>query len=351
MNYTIKIYKKLLLCFSFYIIFLYILKYKSFINQIHISISLDENYIYTCIVYLTSLLDNRYNSTFYIIHILTDNSITNEYMKKISQIAKKFGKNHVRLKFYNLEGDFKGATNKSFPLTAYYRISLPSLLTNIDKIIYSDLDGIIFDDLSEMYSIKFKEQMYFCGSLDYFHMVHEIEKFGIKINKYINSGFLLINLKAIRDDGIEKKLRDFVSTHELPMADQTAINAVCNNNIQILSYKYSLFALDSFKQLVYLNKNQDIIYRLNDSELKKAFNEPIFLHYFDGTKPFKKYNFKPKFNRVYWWYYAKMSGFYKEIIDFYKFDINDIEKLINQIPEDGGLLRRNFKKLISINNV
>lgn len=171
-------------------------------------------------------------------------------MQKINKLIGTFGNNHVEIKFYNLEGDFKGATNKSFPLAAYYRISLPSLLTNIDKIIYTDLDGIILDDLSEMYSIEFKKNMYFCGTLDYAHMVNEIKNFSIIINKYINSGFLLINLKEIRNDGIEKKLREFISSHELPMADQTAINAVCNSNIQILSYKYSLFALDSFKQLL-----------------------------------------------------------------------------------------------------
>ena len=39
-----------------------------------------------------------------------------------------------------------------------------------------------------------------------------------------------------------------------------------------------------------------------------------------------------------------MSGFYQEILDFYKFNINDIEALIKQIPEDGGLLKRNYIK-------
>ena len=40
-----------------------------------------------------------------------------------------------------------------------------------------------------------------------------------------------------------------------------------------------------------------------------------------------------------------MSGFYQEILDFYKFDKSDIESLLKQIPEDGGLLKRNYKKL------
>ena len=227
---------------------------------------------------------------------------------------------------------------------------MPSILPHIDKVIYTDLDVINLADLSEMYNIKFKEKMYYCATLDYHFMIDEIKQFGININKYINSGILLINLKEIRNDGIEKKIREFVSTHELTFADQTAINAVCNNNIQILPYKYGLFATDSFADLVNLNAQQDAIYRFNESELKIAHNEPVFIHYFDGTKPFCKNNSVIYFSRVYWWYYAKMSGFYKNIIEFYNFSITDIEDLIKQIPEDGGLLRRNFKKLPIINN-
>ena len=227
---------------------------------------------------------------------------------------------------------------------------MPSILPHIDKVIYTDLDVINLADLSEMYNIKFKEKMYYCATLDFHFMVDEIKKFGINLKKYINSGILLINLKEIRNDGIEKKIREFVSTHELTFADQTAINAVCNNNIQILSYKYGLFAGVSYADLVNLNAQQDAIYRFNESELKIAYNEPVFFHYFDGTKPFCKTNCAIFFSRVYWWYYAKMSGFYKNIIDFYNFNTTDIEELIKQIPKDGGLLRRNFKKLSKINN-
>jgi len=317
----------------------------TFYDKIHLSISLNHNYLYNCIVYLTSLLNNKNKSTFYMIHVLIDNSIKKESKIKINKIIKKFGEHHVELKYYNLEGDFKGATTKLFPLSTYYRISLPSILPYIDKNIYTDIDVINLADLTEMYNIEFKEKMYFCASLDYNFMINEIKQFGINITKYINSGILLINLKKIRKDGIEKKIREFISKYELPFADQTAINAVCNNNIQILSYKYGLFAKDTYTELVNLNANQDKIYRFNESELKSAYNEPVFFHYFDWTKPFFKNNCTAYFSRVYWWYYAKMSGFYKNILDFYNFTITEIEQLIKQIPEDGGILRRNYKKL------
>ena len=43
---------------------------------------------------------------------------------------------------------------------------------------------------------------------------------GIQTNKYMNSGVLLINSKAIRRDRIEEKIIDFVNTHNyLPHHD------------------------------------------------------------------------------------------------------------------------------------
>ena len=334
---------KLFFIFSLFIIGLFIHIKGKIINRIHIAISVDNNYIYPCIVYLTSLLNNRGKSTFYNIHILTNNNITKESMNKMNKIIDQFGKNSAVLEYYNLEGDFKGATTKNFPLINYYRISLPSILPNVDKIIYSDLDTINLEDLTEMYNIELKDNIYFCGTLDFTFMINEIKKLGIKTNKYINAGIMLISLKAIRNDGIERKMREFISSHYLPCADQTAINAVCSNNIQILPYKYSIFAYDSFEKLIDLNNHQDSSYRFNESELNQSFNEPTFLHYYGRHKPWN--NYKPRFNRVYWWYYAKMSGFYQEILDFYKFNINDIEELLKQIPADGGLLKRNYKKL------
>ena len=73
-----------------------------------------------------------------------------------------------------------------------------------------------------------------------------------------------------------------------------------------------------------------------------AFYEPTLLHYVGWTKPWdKKYG---KINGEYWWYYAKKSGFYEEIIKNYGLDKNNIEKLLKKIPDDGGLMKHNYKK-------
>jgi lipopolysaccharide biosynthesis glycosyltransferase len=292
---------------------------------------------------LTSLLDNRANSTFYIIHISTNNKLSKKSKKKIDKIIETFGNHSINLIYYNLEGYFKNGTVWHIPLATYYKIFLPSLLPNVDKIIFTDADIINLEDLSEMYSIEFKEDMYYGGTADFIDHLNQLKENGISSDKYLNTGVALINLKALRENSIEKKLIDFIATHYLKFQDQTAINCVCYKNIQIIHYKYNIFAFPSIDRFIDLNEQQNIKYRLNESELYEAFNKPTLFHYVSLDKPWLKST--RKFNRVYWWYYVKMSGFYQEILDFYKFDKSDIESLLKQIPEDGGLLNRNYKKL------
>ena len=336
------LFPKLIKLLVIILLIIILIKNINIINKVHIAVNIDKQYIYTFIVYLTSLLDNKKASSFYTIHILTNNGTIYECKDKINKVIERFGTNSIKIKYYNLEGDFKGARVGAFPLAAYYRISLPSTLYNLDKVIYTDVDMINLKDLSEMYNIKFKDKMYICAPLDFTFMISELKPFGINTNKYINAGIILFNLKEMRKNNIENKMREFAITHKLKTYDQTAINAICYNNIQILPFKYGLFAFDSIDQLIKLNDKQDIMYRFNESELIQAYNEPTLYHYFDGRKPWSKSY--TKFNRVYWWYYSKMSGFFNEILDFYRFEKNYIEDLLNKIPEDGGLKRiyKNF---------
>ena len=316
---------------------------KIFKKNIHLALNIDDNYIYPSLVFLTSLLDNRANSTFYTIHILGNDHLSKNSTDKIDKLINKFGNHSVKLNYYNLEGNFKNATTGYLTVSTYYKILLPSLLPTVDKIIFCDGDIINLEDLSEMYDIEFKENVYFIGLADFIDHLNQLKEFGLSSDKYINSGVLIMNLKALRENSIEKKIIEFVATHPLKFRDQTAINCICYNNTQTLPFKYNLFAFPTIDKLIKLNSQQDPKYRINFTELNQSFYEPTLYHYVDLDKPWLKQT--SKFNRVYWWYYAKMSGYYKEILDKYKFSINDIEALLKQIPEDGGLLRRNYKKL------
>ena len=116
---------------------------------------------------------------------------------------------------------------------------MPSLLPNVDKIIYTDSDMINLEDLSELNKIEFRNRSYFIGVTDYIDHLRQLRSNGLTSDKYINIGVLLMNLKAMREDSIEKKLTDFVATHNLEFYDQTAISEF----LQLCSLqKYPSFA-------------------------------------------------------------------------------------------------------------
>lgn len=318
-------------------------------NIVHIGMNIDNKYLYPCIILLTSLFFNRKPTSFYNIHILISDDIKEEDINKIYSLKEKYGKENSNISLYNMKNDFQKShykdTNRFISTTTYYRIALPSLLPNVDKIIYIDSDVVNFADLTEMYNLEFKNKTYFMGSLDKIEMVKELKSMGIIVNKYMNAGILIMNLKGMREDGIELKLRNYIKSQILNHHDQTAINALFHNNIEIISYRYAIFSFKSYENFVQYNDKQDQSCRFNETELKKAFYEPTLLHYGGYIKPWHNEDY-PKLYREYWWYFAKHSGFYEEILQKYKFTENVVEKILEKIPEDGGLLKRNYKKSI-----
>lgn len=191
-----------------------------------IVINLDDNYIYPVIVFITSLLENKKKETKYEIHAV-HREMTNENKNKIYSLMEKYGKDNLNLTLEKVTINFsKAYYDIHVSQAAYYRITIPSLFPYHDKIIYSDCDIVNMGDLTEFYDLELKDNIYYRGFLDYYGLVNTLRPYGIQTNKYMNSGVLLINSKAIRRDRIEEKIIDFVNTHSyLPHYDQTAINA------------------------------------------------------------------------------------------------------------------------------
>ena len=245
-----------------------------------------------------------------------------------------------------MKNDFRGAiTGTHISTAAYYRIAFPSLLPKVDRIIYSDVDVLDFKDLTEFYNLELKDNIYLKATLDQIGLLNELRGFGIYSQKYFNSGVMLMNLKSMRRDDVENKVRAFIISHYLDHHDQTAMNAVYYNNWEILSLKYAIFNYNEYKDVVNFNNKQDKRYMYNEVELKQGFYEPTIVHFAGWIKPWDKtFYSQNRFKGEYWWYYAKLSGHYDEILNNYGFNKNEINDLIKKIPNNGGLIKNNYKK-------
>lgn len=123
-------------------------------QNIPIVFTLDENYFMPCGVALTSLLDNADENTFYEV-ILFETGLSDEQKDKLTGLSDIY--KNCKIIFYNMknlynpEQKIKG--HKGLNVSVFYRFLIPEILKDYKKIIYSDLDVIFEQDLSEAFNI------------------------------------------------------------------------------------------------------------------------------------------------------------------------------------------------------
>ena len=122
-------------------------------NNIHIAMSLNNNYTYPIMVSITSILLNSNKNTFIQFHILIGNDVKIENQNKI--LSLKNIKNNTNFSFYNVGNNFNGWIHgkKKLTVASFYRSILAELIKDVDKIIYLDGDTLTYGDISEMYQL------------------------------------------------------------------------------------------------------------------------------------------------------------------------------------------------------
>lgn len=101
-----------------------------------------------------------------------------------------------------------------------YRLMIPKLLPGVDKAIYLDADTLVTCDLWELFN---REVKMIAGIEDTGAVTHRRD---LGLEKYINAGVLLMNLKAIREVG--DKWLAMCNTKEYRFNDQDIINMTCD---------------------------------------------------------------------------------------------------------------------------
>jgi lipopolysaccharide biosynthesis glycosyltransferase len=191
---------------------------------IPIAYATDNNYMYPTLVSITSLLENikHHHKTFYDIYIMLSNDFT-EKNKEILKSVQNLYPNKCSINFINMGNLF--SEQKTFPITKYYRLALHEKLPHIDKIIYLDGDTIIFEDLTDLINLDMKEY-YILGFLD--NLFWALEMYKIRDAIVLNTGVLLMDLKALRDFNATEKFREFMNKYNnsVVQEDQTIINVV-----------------------------------------------------------------------------------------------------------------------------
>ena len=121
-------------------------------KYMNICLSCDNNYAQYAGVVIASILlnsNNDYHLNFYIL----DGNIEQENKNKIDKLKEI---KDFNLKFVPIDENLfdvykKIGTHSYISLSTYYRLKLPSLLPDVDKVLYLDCDVIVNSDLSKLF--------------------------------------------------------------------------------------------------------------------------------------------------------------------------------------------------------
>ena len=133
--------------------------------------------------------------------------------------------------------------NAHLPLSTYYRILLPYLLPEVDRVLYLDYDVLVINELTSLYNANLNH--HFLGVVRDLGVIVKEDwsksLFNDSYRDYFNAGVLLMDLAAFRKYGVSWKLHQFIvaSTPFFSLEDQDALNLFFKDAVEYLDLDYN----------------------------------------------------------------------------------------------------------------
>lgn len=183
--------------------------------MVPVVIAFTSNYLIPAATLVHSVLRNSSSSFEFV--CLTEKTVPEQQRRKLEKMVQ------GRVSFRYLEKmslPEEAYIDARYSAAAEYRLLLPELLPDYDKVLYIDCDVIIRNDLAPFYET---------ANLGSNLLGVVYERTG-----YFNSGFLLMNLEQMRKEKTSQKLMEVLKTDYLEFPDQDALNKVCSGRVLAL---------------------------------------------------------------------------------------------------------------------
>ena len=309
-------------------------------NVIPIFFAIDDGYIPFLAVAIKSLIENASKEYEYIIKVLH----TNVKEKNVRKI-KKFETENVNIEFVNLSYYIKKVQDKLYTRdyytnTTYFRMFLPELYPQYDKVLYLDSDIVVLGDISQLYNTEIGTNLVAAAPDDitqYNKVFQEyVEKVVgvVKYQNYFNAGILLMNLDQLRKFNFQDKFLYLLGTVKFSVAqDQDYLNRLCKGRVTLINNQWDIMPV--------INR------KINKEDIK-------IIHYNFAYKPWR---FEDVQYKEYFWEYARKTEFLDEIQkikDSYteeeRFQDREAEKALRELAQKENSCVGDDRILRKVNN-
>lgn len=268
-------------------------------NVIPIFFAVDNGYIPFLAVTLQSLIKNASKKYVYDIKILYTN-INEENKQKIFKFENQNTKiEFVDLNYYLEELQNKFYTRDYYSNATYYRLFIPNLYPQYDKVLYLDCDIVILGDISKLYNVDLEDNLIGAAHCEVMGLFKNFSEYAEKVigmrsyKDYINAGVLLMNLDEMRKMDFQSKFIYLLENIKFTVAqDQDYLNRMCKGRIKYVDQSWEVEPHPS-----------------NTPKERKDLN---LVHYLLIYKP---WHFDNVLYQEYFWEYAKQTEFYEYILE------------------------------------
>lgn len=291
-------------------------------RTVPIAFAFDNNFIMPACVCISSLLMNANEDTYYDIFILHSQKEKLDE-ERLNSLAHYYP--NCSIQYRTIDSTFDNAFEvRGITTSTYYRLLIPEIITEYDKIIYSDVDVIFRSDLSDTYFNTDMTNSYVAGVNALVQFIPDLKKYysnlgNVNIGGIIYAGNIIFNSANIRKDNLVEWFKE-LAKNNYKFQDLDVLNIACQGKITYLEPGFCLTTYVAELSIYDRNKLQLI---WNSDEINKALKTGI-VHY-NGQKPWKGYCV----NFDIWWEYYRKSPFFDEkyYFDFFYSRLNELDQL------------------------
>ena len=291
-------------------------------RTVPIAFAFDNNFIMPACVCISSLLMNANEDTYYDIFILHSQKEKLDE-ERLNSLAHYYP--NCSIQYRTIDSTFDNAFEvRGITTSTYYRLLIPEIITEYDKIIYSDVDVIFRSDLSDTYFNTDMTNSYVAGVNALVQFIPDLKKYysnlgNVNIGGIIYAGNIIFNSANIRKDNLVEWFKE-LAKNNYKFQDLDVLNIACQGKITYLEPGFCLTTYVAELSIYDRNKLQLI---WNSDEINKALKTGI-VHY-NGQKPWKGYCV----NFDIWWEYCRKSPFFDEkyYFDFFYSRLNELDQL------------------------
>ena len=267
------------------------------LKVIPIFFAVDDGYVPFLAVALESLIRNSSKNYYYAIKVLYTN-IEERNKKKIA----KYERDNVKIEFVDLnyyieEVKDKLYTRDYYTNTTYFRLFIPNLYPQYDKVLYLDSDIVVLGDIADLYNVEIGDNLVAAAPDDVIQSSNIFQEYAervvgvAKYQNYFNAGILLMNLDEMRKFEFQEKFLYLLEQVKFTVAqDQDYLNRLCKGRAKIISTVWDRMPIPDAN--------------VKDEDLK-------IIHY---NLIYKPWHFDDVLYSKYFWDYAKKTEFYKDIL-------------------------------------